>query len=348
MRILIFNTRVPFVRGGAEALEKGLINALKNAGNNVDIIRIMDNWGASYDYLLKMMMQTRMMEVENLPFPLDRVIALKFPSYYIRHKNKVVWFLHHYRQFYDLWDTPFGPPNNDETRAIRDIIIKSDTKMLKEAKKVFAISQTVAERLEKFNSINAEILYPPLENKEIFYCDSYEDFFFFPSRISQIKRHHLAIEAMRFVKSPVRLIIVGRVEDKNYLATLESLISKYNLQDKVKILQNLSKKEIVELYSKTLAVLFPTYNEDYGYITIEAMYSKKAVLTCKDSGGPTEFVSNCENGFIVEPDPQAIAEAMEAMYNNKAETQKMGIRGYEKVVGIELSWKRVMQKLCHE
>lgn len=348
MRILIFNTRVPFVRGGAEALEKGLIKALKDSGNDVDIIRIMENWGASYDYLLKMMIQTRMMEIENLPLSLERVIALKFPSYYVKHKNKVVWFLHHYRQFYDLWDTPFGPPHNDETKAIRDIIIKSDTEMLREAKRVFAISQTVAERLKKFNGINAEVLYPPLENKEVFYCDNYEDFFFFPSRISPIKRHHLAIESMKFVKSPVKLIIAGGVEDKNYLMTLESLISKDNLQDRVKILQNLTKREIVELYSKALAVLFPTYNEDYGYITIEAMYSKKAVITCKDSGGPTEFVDNNINGIIVDPEEKSLAEAMESLYKNKNKTIKMGKQGYEKITSLEIRWERVVEKLCYE
>ena len=348
MRILIINTRVPFIRGGAEALEKGLINALKNAGNHVDIIRIMENWGASYDYLLKMMIQTRMMEIESFPLSLDRIITLKFPSYYIKHKNKVIWFLHHYRQFCDLWDTPFSPPHNDETKAIRDIIIKSDTEMLKETKRVFAISQTVAERLEKFNGIKAEVLYPPLENKEVFYCEGYEDFFLFPSRISPIKRHNLAIEAMKLVKSPVRLIIAGGVEDENYLTALQSLISKYNLQDKVKIMQNLTKKEIVELYSKALAVVFPTYNEDYGYITIEAMYSKKAVITCKDSGGPTEFVDNNINGIIVEPEEKSLAYAIEKLYNDKNKTIKMGKQGYEKITSLEISWEKVVEKLCYE
>ena len=348
MRVLIINTRVPFVRGGAEALEEGLINAFKKAGHEVDVIRIMENWGASYNYLLKMMMQTRMIEVENLPITLDKVIALKFPSYYVRHRNKVVWFLHHYRQFYDLWDTPFSPPKNEETRAIREIIIQSDSEILKEAKKVFAISKTVAERLRRFNGINAEVLYPPIENKEDLYCEGYEDFFFFPSRMSPIKRHNLAIGAMKFVKSPVKLIIAGGVEDKNYLANLQSLISKYNLQDKVKILQNLSKKEVVELYSKALAIVFPTYDEDYGYVTIEAMYSKKAVIICQDSGGPTEFIENNVNGIIVEPNEKAIAEAMDELYKNKNKAIKMGKNSYEKITSMDITWEKVVQKLCYE
>jgi glycosyltransferase involved in cell wall biosynthesis len=347
MRVLVINTRVPFVRGGAEVLENGLINALKLAGHEVDVIRILENWGAPYEYLLKMMMQARMIEVNNLSPQADMVICLKFPSYYIRHENKIIWFLHHYRQFYDLWDTSFGPPNNNETKAIREIIIQSDTEMLKEAKKIYAISKTVAERLKKFNGLDAEILYPPVEDKEGFYCDSYEDFFFFPSRISPIKRHLLAIGAMRFVKFPVKLIIAGGVEDENYLISLKKLISKYNLQNKVKILQNLNKKEIIDLYAKALAVVFPSYDEDYGYITIEAMYSKKAVITCKDSGGPTEFIENGINGFIVEQNEEAIAEVIDELYKDKNKAIKMGQRGYEKILSLNLSWEKVVDKLCY-
>uniref|UniRef100_A0A7C2NY05 Glycosyltransferase n=1 Tax=candidate division WOR-3 bacterium TaxID=2052148 RepID=A0A7C2NY05_UNCW3 len=348
MRILIFNTRVPFVRGGAETLEKGLMIALKNYGHESDIIRIMENHGASYYYLLKMIMQVRLMEIEDYPINIDRVIALKFPSYYVKHHNKVVWFLHHYRQFYDLWNTEFGPPINDETLAIREIIIKSDTEALKKSKKVFAISKTVAERLKKYNNIDAEVLYPPVEDGKNFYCESYEDYIFFPSRLSPIKRHELAIKAMRFVKAPVRLIIAGGVEDESYLERLKSLILKYNLQNKVEILQNLSKRQILELYSRALAVVFPSFQEDYGYITIEAMYSKKAVVTCNDSGGPIEFVENNVNGFIVEPKEKAIAEAICQLYVNKNKAIKMGERGYEKILSLDINWGKVVDKLCYE
>jgi len=346
-KILVVNTKVPFLSAGAESLETGLITALKDSRYQIDTLKILEKW-YPYEYCLKMMIQARSIDIENLPIPSDRLIALKFPSYYIRHPDKVVWFLHHYRMFYELWDSPFAINKNEETEAIRNLIIQADTKMLKEAKKVFAISKTVAERLKNFNGIDSEVLYPPVENLHLFRCENYENFFFFPSRITRLKRQELIVSAMSYVKSPFKLIIGGRVEDEEYLKQLQTMVEKGELQKRVEIKTNLSKDDIISLYANCLAVVFPSFQEDYGYVTLEAMYSKKAVLTCKDSGGPTEFVSNCENGFIVEPDPQAIAEAMEAMYNNKAETQKMGIRGYEKVVGIELSWKRVVQKLCHE
>lgn len=346
-RLLVVNTKVPFLSAGAESHERGLILALRESGYQVDTLKILEKW-FPYNYCLKMMIQARSMDMENLPISADRLIALKFPSYYLKHPDKVVWFLHHYRVFYELWDSPFAIDKNEETEAIRNLIIQADTKMLKEAKKVFAISKTVAERLKKFNGIDSEVLYPPVENLHLFRCESYENFFFFPSRITRLKRQDLVISAMSHVVSPFKLIIAGRIEDEEYLKKLQTMIEKEELKGRVEIKTNISQEELVNLYASCLAVVFPPFQEDYGYITFEAMYSKKAVLTCNDSGGPTEFVENKYNGFVVEPAPEALADAMEAMYQNRTETQKMGIRGYEKAVAIDINWKRVVQKLCYE
>ena len=41
---------------------------------------------------------------------------------------------------------------------------------------------------------------------------------------------------------------------------------------------------------EALGVIFPPLDEDYGYVTLEAMLAAKPVITCTDSGGPLEFV----------------------------------------------------------
>ncbi len=346
--ILVVNSKVPFFYSGAELLEEGLIKSIKNNGYRVDILRIIEKWDPP-DYVLKMMMQARLIDINNLPIPVDKLITLKFPSYYVKHQNKVVWFLHHYRVFYEVWDSPFLPiPKNDETEAIREMIISSDTKMLKEAKKVFAISKTVAERLKKYNGINSEVLYPPVENSEIFSTKEYDNFFFFPSRITPLKRQILAVSAMSLTKSHFNLIIAGKVENEEYLSEIRKLVYKNNLEDRVLIMTDLSKEEIVNLYSRCLAVVFPSYQEDYGYITLEAMYSKKAVITCTDSGGPTEFVENKVNGLITEPSPEALSEAMESIYLNKKLAIEMGKIGYEKINSLEITWNKVVERLINE
>ena len=41
--------------------------------------------------------------------------------------------------------------------------------------------------------------------------------------------------------------------------------------------------------------------EDYGFVTVEAFASRKAVVTCTDSGGPAELVVDGTNGYVSEP-----------------------------------------------
>ena len=49
------------------------------------------------------------------------------------------------------------------------------------------------------------------------------------------------------------------------------------------------------------------FDEDYGLATLEAFLAAKPVVTARDSGGTLEFVRDGVNGFVVEPDPAAIA-----------------------------------------
>ena len=76
-----------------------------------------------------------------------------------------------------------------------------------------------------------------------------------------------------------------------------------------------SEEEKRRQYAHSRAVLFPPEDEDYGYVTLEAMLAAKPVLTCDDSGGPLEFVRDGETGRIVEPTPQALADAMKVEYD---------------------------------
>ena len=67
------------------------------------------------------------------------------------------------------------------------------------------------------------------------------------------------------------------------------------------------RKEKIDLYAKALAVIYPPIDEDFGYVTLEAMLARKPIVVCLDSGGPLEFVRNGENGLIVEPNAEDLA-----------------------------------------
>ena len=69
---------------------------------------------------------------------------------------------------------------------------------------------------------------------------------------------------------------------------------------------------LIELYAGCRAVLFAPYQEDYGYVTLEAFLSRKPVITASDSGGTLEFVVDGVNGYVCDPTPDALAAAVES------------------------------------
>ena len=94
--------------------------------------------------------------------PIDLVIASKFPTYFVRHPNKVAWLIHQYRAAYELCGTPYSDfGHNEQDVGLRDTLIRLDTEMLGECRHVFANAQNTANRVRKYNGLAAEALYHP-------------------------------------------------------------------------------------------------------------------------------------------------------------------------------------------
>ena len=78
----------------------------------------------------------------------DAVIATRFPSYAVRHDNKIVWLIHQYRQVYDQFGTPYSDfTGSPEDLRTRETVAEIDRVGLGEARRVFANSANVAARL---------------------------------------------------------------------------------------------------------------------------------------------------------------------------------------------------------
>jgi glycosyltransferase involved in cell wall biosynthesis len=127
--------------------------------------------------------------------PPDVVITTKFPSYLIKHPNKVVWLVHQLRQAYEFHGTEHGQfSDSPEDRSIRQGIHDLDRVSLGEARKLFATSQNVADRLHRSTGFVAEVLpHPP---QELAYrCDGYGDFVLCVGRLDTTKRVDLLLNA---------------------------------------------------------------------------------------------------------------------------------------------------------
>jgi len=345
MRILVVNTHVPFVHGGAESHALSLVENLKRHGHQAEICGIPFKWYPP-ERILDHILAVRLLDItESCGEPVDLVIGLKFPAYFIKHPNKVLWILHQYKQAYELWGTEFADLHGKTGAAVREAIIRADNTYLPEARKIFSNSQTVADRLRRFNGIDSKPLYHPPPGHEKCYSHGYDNYIFYPSRLNEMKRQHLAIEAMRHVKGDMKLIIAGAADSGHYEERLKKMIDRYNLQDRVKLMGYISEREKLELYANALAVLFIPYDEDYGYVTLEAFYSKKPVITCNDAGGPIEFVRDGDTGWICEPDAESLAGAINRIINAKDRAIKIGKQAFDFIHRLNISWDKVIEAL---
>jgi glycosyltransferase involved in cell wall biosynthesis len=341
--ILICTTQVPFTRGGAESHAEGLRSALVEAGYKAEIVALPFKWYPPTE-IMRGAMAWRLLDLSAANGqPVDLVVGMKFPAYLVRHKKKVLWILHQHRSAYNLWGTPFDDLSTyPEGVRIREWIKHCDERFITEAKKVFANSRTVAERLKHYNNIESEPLYhpPPLADKLI--TGEQGDYIFYPSRLEPQKRQELLIEAMRLVETPVKVVFAGVSGNAKHY---ENLIKQHRVADRVVMRGFISDEEMIESYANCLGVCYLPFDEDYGYVTLEGMLSAKPVIVSRDSGGAAELIEHECNGLLVEPEPRAIADSLDNLYSNRERARRMGEQGCESVAAMDLSWSKVVDKL---
>ncbi len=343
MKVTVINSAVPFVRGGAEILADDLVAKLKEYGHDAQLLRLPDSVKSVNQICLNMLANG----YTKIPCT-HKVIALKYPCYYVEHENKSIWLLHQFRQAYDLLNTKytcFG--DNEDSKTIINAIYKRDNECFKECEgRIFTISDVVSKRIKKYNNVESTVCYPPLFDESGFYNGDCGDYLYYPSRVNSIKRQRLAVEAMRYVKSGVKLIITGRGDIPENEAEIFSAIKKYNLGHKVKYINSfISRQAMLDYYANCLGVLFIPYNEDYGYITLEGLYSKKPVITCEDSGGACIFVKNGYSGYVSAPKAKELAEVMDKLFEDKQKATAMGQSAYTLIRKKNISWDNVIRSL---
>jgi glycosyltransferase involved in cell wall biosynthesis len=341
--ILICTTQIPFTTGGAELHVEGLRRALVDEGYKAEIVALPFKWYPP-DQIMRSALAWRLLDLsEANGQKIDLVIGMKFPAYLAEHERKVLWIMHQYRSAYNLWGTDFDDLSTQpDGPRVREWIQHCDNQFIPQARKVFANSQTVADRLLKFNEIKSEPLYHPPPRAESIRTGVQGNFVLYPSRVEAQKRQELLIEAAHYVKSPIKIILAGSCANQNYY---EGLIRKYEVSDKVQLTGFVDEPTLLDLYANALAVCYLPFDEDYGYVTLEGMLAGKPVIVSADGGGATELVDHNSTGFVIPPDPHAVAEAIDQLHGNREHAARMGARGREKLMSMNLSWKNVVNRI---
>jgi glycosyltransferase involved in cell wall biosynthesis len=342
MKIAVCASTVPFMPGGASNMVDWLTDTLREYGHQVEVVALpmVDR----PETLYQQMEAYRWVDLSAA----DRIICLRPPALMIPHACKIIWFIHHIRVFYDLWDSPFRTfPDDAKHRSIRAALVQADTAALREARAVFTNSRTMSDRLSRYNGVASEVLYPPLFRSERFRAGPMSDEIVCVSRLVPAKRQHLLIEALSYTRTGVKLRLCGAGASPEYPTMLRAMIAKAGLEDRV-TLENewISEERKVEVLSNCLAAAYIPLNEDsYGYAGLEASHSSKALLTTSDAGGVLELIGDGINGLVVEADPWALGDAMDRLFLDREAARRMGERALARLTELHISWPHVIGRL---
>ncbi|HVG38626.1 MAG TPA: glycosyltransferase family 4 protein, partial [Pyrinomonadaceae bacterium] len=297
--------------------------------------------------ILDHMLACRLFDVtEAAGATIDLVIGLRFPAYLIPHPRKVLWILHQHRAAYDLWGHP--SENMDAypgAAQVRESIQRADRAFIPQAEKVFANSRNVADRLRKYCGLESTPLYHPPPGAEEFYCAEPEEYLYFPSRLCQAKRQTLVIEALAQTKRPVRVRFSGSPEIPAYADDLAAFARRHGVERRVEWLGQLTEGQKRDAYARALGVVYPPLDEDYGYVTLEAMLASKPVIVSRDSGGPLEFVREGETGIVADPTLEALAAGMDELWGDREGARRMGEGGRRAYDELRITWPHVVSQL---
>lgn len=222
------------------------------------------------------------------------------------------------------------------------IIHQSDYKVLSDFKYSFYFKKRLYNSLKNSNLIGArnKFLYEKLdadfilpsfvEEKNILANKTFNDKklkIITLSKLIKRKNIDLVIKALLEVNFNYEYSIYGEgVEYKK----LKKLIKKYNLDDKIKIYPFIEHNLIWEKLDENDVFVLPSINETFGISYLEAL-SRGLIVVGVNNTGIDGIIENNKNGFLINPDIQAIKEILEKINSiNKEEISKNALDDIKK------------------
>lgn len=335
MRIGVAVTQVPFLLDSGRTRGEELVQALRRAGHEAEIVAIPFN-GRPECRLVEQMLACQLLDLEeSMGTRIDRLISLTFPAYLVPHSTKVIWLLQRCRPAYDLWETPYAALHATANgEHLRSLVRSADIRLIPRAQAVFVPSRSAAEQLKADCTIDATPLPAPPSYAERYHHAGDGDFFLLPALAEHPRREDLVLQALRRTRHPVRLRVLAGFRD----SPVDSLNNRI-------IRGDASGEERRALFGACLAVVFSPFNEADGIVALEAMLSEKAVITCDDTGGVAELVHDGQTGFVCSPNPEALADLLDQLWKDRALARRLGRAARANYQTLRLSWDTVVERL---
>lgn len=173
-----------------------------------------------------------------------------------------------------------------------------------------------------------------------------DDFVVGIGAVTRRKNIEFIIAALaRLKNNSRRLVWIGDVAEEGYIEDLRSLARQLDVILEVKV--RASDAEIVDILNHAAVMAYAPRLEPFGFAPLEASACGLAVVGVAEAG-VRETVVDGVNGLLCEPDPRAMADAIQRLLDNPSYAKELGAGGraiVEKRWSLEAATDRLEPRL---
>lgn len=169
-----------------------------------------------------------------------------------------------------------------------------------------------------------------------------DDVVLFVGRLYKVKGLHILLQALRYVETPVKLVVIGPLWDSEYVREIRELTDSINRIGfhRITLLGELDLSVIIPWYQRAAIVVCPFVYELCSNVVREALACGAPVISTG-----THIVENCSDGILTAAkDPKALADAINFLLKERSVRRRMGDEG-RNVIERHYSWKSIIEEL---
>ena len=322
MRIVIASMCIPFAQHPGTGLVEQLRAQLVRRGYSAEVVLLpfIPDWRT----LVEQTAAVRLLDLtESCGNRIDRLITVRYPSFALKHPNKVAWFTPAAAE--GGWPDAATDP---VARSHRDLMRRSDSAFLRECRWVFTTSWAAADRVRRFLRMEPHgILYPPLSPDHPFRPGPFGDYLLCDGWSP------LVAEAVAAAEPGVRVVVT---DDR----------PAGEVDGRVTFVGAVPTERKAELLAGSCGLVHVQSAADpTGTSVLEAFHAHKPVLTPRGGGGSAELVREGESGWVYPPVPSLLGAAMTRLWRERADGERMGRVGHATLAHAGIDWDTVVRGL---
>jgi len=236
------------------------------------------------------------------------------------------------RRLYEPLDYHTRPESKrwqmDPARALYDSVLsRVDRGNVRAASRVLVNSRFSSQSVRRAYGVGAEVCYHGVDVGLFRPMGlARENLVLSVGALVPAKGHDLVVRSLGFIPPSLRprLVIVSNFQKRIERHYLERLAQECGVELTIRTM--VSDEELVMWYNRARVTAYAPHLEPFGLVPLESMACRTPVVGVRE-GGVTETVLDGETGLLVERDPQAFAQAIQAICTNPNLAATYGDRG---------------------